>query len=84
MMFASGIISDFVDKHPTLKMLALSFLLLVGMALIGEGLGMHIPKGYIYFAMAFSVFVEMLNLRLRDQKRAAPVKLRKKHTAPHR
>ncbi len=83
MMLASGIISDFVDKHPTLKMLALSFLLLVGMALIGEGLGMHIPKGYIYFAMAFSVFVEMLNLRLRDQKRE-PVKLRKKHTAPRR
>lgn len=83
MMFASGIISDFVDKHPTLKMLALSFLLLVGMALIGEGLGMHIPKGYIYFAVAFSVFVEMLNLRLRDQKRE-PLKLRKKHSSPHR
>ena len=81
MMLASGMISDFVDKHPTLKMLALSFLLLVGMALIGEGLGMHIPKGYIYFAMAFSVFVEMLNLRLRDQKRD-PLKLRKKHSSP--
>lgn len=78
MMFASGTISDFVDKHPTLKMLALSFLLLVGMALIGEGLEMHIPKGYIYFAMAFSVFVEMLNLRLREQKTVKPVQLRKK------
>jgi predicted tellurium resistance membrane protein TerC len=75
MMFASGVISDFVDAHPTLKMLALSFLLLVGMALIGEGFGMHIPKGYIYFAMAFSVFVEMLNLRLRAKKQTEhPVK----------
>jgi len=83
MMVASGTISDFVDKHPTLKMLALSFLLLVGMALIGEGFGMHIPKGYIYFAMAFSVFVEMLNLRLRNQK-LEPLKLRKKHSSAHR
>lgn len=78
MMFASGMISEFVDKHPTLKMLALSFLLLVGMALIGEGLEMHIPKGYIYFAMAFSVFVEMLNLRLRERNKIKPVQLRKK------
>jgi predicted tellurium resistance membrane protein TerC len=78
MIFASGIISDFVDEHPTLKILALSFLLLVGMALIGEGFGMHIPKGYIYFAMAFSVFVEMLNLRLRAKKQTQPLQLRKK------
>jgi len=58
-------ISAFIDRHPTVKMLALSFLLLIGMTLVAEGFGVHIPKGYIYFAMAFSVFVEMLNLRLR-------------------
>jgi predicted tellurium resistance membrane protein TerC len=63
MMVSSGAISRFVDRHPTVKMLALSFLLLVGMALVAEGLGQHIPKGYIYFAMAFSVLVEMLNLK---------------------
>ncbi len=72
MMLFSGKISAFVEKHPTIKMLALSFLLLIGVALIGDGLDMHIPKGYIYFAMAFSVLVEMLNLRMR---RGTPVKL---------
>jgi predicted tellurium resistance membrane protein TerC len=76
MMFLAGPISAFVDRHPTIKMLALSFLILIGMALVGEGFGFHIPKGYIYFAMAFSVAVEMLNIQLR--KRMAPVKLRKK------
>ncbi|HKR35044.1 MAG TPA: TerC family protein [Steroidobacteraceae bacterium] len=76
MMFLAGPISDFVDRHPTIKMLALAFLILIGTALIGEGLGFHIPKGYIYFAMAFSVAVEMLNIRTR--KRLEPVKLRKK------
>jgi predicted tellurium resistance membrane protein TerC len=65
MMLASGSISGFVERHPTIKVLALSFLLLIGVALIGDGLDLHIPKGYIYFAMAFSVFVEMLNLRIR-------------------
>jgi predicted tellurium resistance membrane protein TerC len=76
MMLAAGPISEFVDRHPTFKILALSFLILVGTALVGEGFGLHIPKGYIYFAMAFSVVVEMLNMRLR--KRAAePVHLRK-------
>jgi len=75
MMFAAKPISDFVDHHPSIKMLALSFLIVVGMALIGEGLGMHIPKGYIYFAMAFSLAVEMLNIRHR-KKRATPVHLR--------
>lgn len=65
MMVAAGPISAFVDRHPTLKMLALSFLVLIGVALIGEGADLHIPKGYIYFAMAFSFLVEMLNLRLR-------------------
>jgi predicted tellurium resistance membrane protein TerC len=75
MMFAARAISDFVDTHPTIKMLALSFLILVGTALIAEGLDFHVPRGYIYFAMAFSVAVEMLNLRMR--RRAAPVKLHK-------
>jgi len=65
MMFSVGPISRFVDTHPTIKILALSFLLLVGFALVGEGFSLHIPKGYIYFAMAFSVFVEMLNMRVR-------------------
>ena len=65
MMFTAGALSRFVERHPTIKMLALSFLLLIGMALIGEAFDQHIPKGYIYFAMGFSVFVESLNLRLR-------------------
>lgn len=76
MMFAAKPIGDFVDDHPTVKMLALSFLIMVGMALVGEGFGMHIPKGYIYFAMAFSLVVEMLNLRLR-KKKLEPLELRK-------
>lgn len=80
MMFAAKPIGDFVDEHPTIKMLALSFLILVGVALIGEGFAMHIPKGYIYFAMAFSVAVEMLNLRLR--KKRQPVRLHKEMSAP--
>jgi predicted tellurium resistance membrane protein TerC len=77
MMFLSRPIGDFVDRHPTIKMLALSFLILIGMALIGDGMGFHIPKGYIYFAMAFSVGVEMLNIRVRKRKSLEPVKLRK-------
>jgi predicted tellurium resistance membrane protein TerC len=77
MMWLSGPISDFVDRHPTIKMLALSFLILIGVALVGEGAGFHIPKGYIYFAMAFSVVVEVLNIRLRKRTHAEPVKLRK-------
>ncbi|MDP2366528.1 MAG: TerC family protein, partial [Ignavibacteria bacterium] len=76
MMFFSGSISDFVENHPTIKILALSFLLLIGFSLIVEGLHQHIPKGYIYFAMAFSVFVEMLNLKMR-KKKTEPIKLRK-------
>lgn len=75
MMFLAAPISDFVDRHPTVKMLALSFLILIGTALVGEGFGFHIPKGYIYFAMAFSIVVEMLNIRLR--KKVEPVHLRK-------
>ena len=80
MMFAAKPIGQFVDRHPTVKMLALSFLVLVGMALIAEGWGYPIPKGYIYFAMAFSVVVEMLNLRVRARRQEA-VKLRK-HASP--
>ena len=76
MMVAAGPINDFVDRHPTVKMLALSFLILVGLALIAEGLEFHIPKGYVYFAMAFSVLVELLNIRLR-KKKAKPVQLHK-------
>lgn len=73
MMWSAGPVSHFVERHPTVKMLALSFLLLIGFSLVVEGLHQHIPKGYVYFAMGFSVFVEMLNLRLRTK--AAPVKL---------
>ena len=75
MMFAAKPIGEFVDTHPTIKMLALAFLILVGVALIGEGFELHIPKGYIYFAMAFAVGVEMLNLRLRTPR--VPIKLHK-------
>jgi predicted tellurium resistance membrane protein TerC len=75
MMVAAGPISDFVSRHPTVKMLALSFLLLIGMSLVAEGLDFHIPKGYVYFAMGFSVLVEMLNLRMR-KKTVKPVDLR--------
>ena len=76
MMFAARTIGEFVDHHPTVKMLALSFLILVGAALVAEGWEYHIPKGYIYFAMAFSVGVEMLNIRMRSRRRDA-IKLRK-------
>jgi predicted tellurium resistance membrane protein TerC len=76
MMFAAGAIGRFVDDHPTIKMLALSFLVLIGVALIAEGVDVHIPKGYIYFAMAFSVIVEMLNIRIRGGRK--PVQLKKK------
>ncbi|MBX9604616.1 MAG: TerC family protein [Gammaproteobacteria bacterium] len=77
MMFAAQSISEFVDSHPTIKMLALSFLVLIGVALIGEGFDFHIPKGYIYFAMAFSVSVELLNLKIR-RRSARPLELRKR------
>jgi len=78
MMFSAKAISEFVHRHPTIKMLALSFLLLIGVTLIADGLGQHIGKGYIYFAMGFSVFVEILNIRLRA--RSAPVELREAYT----
>ncbi|MCA9838639.1 MAG: TerC family protein [Trueperaceae bacterium] len=75
MLFAAGPVSKFVEDHPTVKMLALSFLLLIGMSLVAEGFHYHIPKGYIYFAMGFSIVVELLNLRL--SKKGTPVKLHK-------
>jgi predicted tellurium resistance membrane protein TerC len=77
MLLAAGGISGFVDRHPTIKMLALAFLMLIGVTLVAEGLHNHIPKGYIYFAMAFSVFVEMLNLAAQRRRRASePIHLR--------
>jgi predicted tellurium resistance membrane protein TerC len=84
MMLAAGTISDFIEKHPSLKILALSFLIVVGTVLIAESFEVHVPKGYVYFAMAFSLGVEALNIRLRGARRRAegkddvdPVKLRK-------
>jgi predicted tellurium resistance membrane protein TerC len=82
MMLASGKISEFIDKHPSLKMLALSFLLVVGTVLIAESFDVHVPKGYVYFAMAFSLAVEAINIKLRGamarkKKQQDPVKLRK-------
>jgi predicted tellurium resistance membrane protein TerC len=75
MLFASTAIAEFVERHPTVKMLALAFLLLIGLSLIAEGFGQHVPKGYIYFAMGFSVFVEAINLRVRSK--ASAVQLRR-------
>jgi predicted tellurium resistance membrane protein TerC len=77
MLMAAESISAVVEQHPTLKILALSFLLLIGVSLVAEGFGQHISKGYIYFAMGFSVMVEMINLRVR--RGAAPVELHKKY-----
>jgi predicted tellurium resistance membrane protein TerC len=79
MMVSAGAIGGFVARHPTVKMLALSFLLLIGMSLVAEGLDQHIPKGYVYFAMGFSVFVEMLNLKMK--KKAKPVHLHEPYVA---
>jgi predicted tellurium resistance membrane protein TerC len=75
MIISARAIAEFVERHPTVKMLALSFLLLIGTALVADGLEFHIPRGYIYFAMGFSVLVEMLNLRLRKGPEP-PIKLR--------
>jgi predicted tellurium resistance membrane protein TerC len=80
MIWSAKPIGDFVERHPTIKILALSFLLMIGFTLIVEGLHQHIPKGYIYFAMGFSVFVEMLNLRMRERITGEPVKLRVAYT----
>jgi predicted tellurium resistance membrane protein TerC len=84
MLFAAKAIGDFVDENPTIKMLALSFLLLVGVTLMVEGFDVHVPKGYIYFAMAFSVAVEMLNIRMRKirKKRGTKVKLHRRYGRP--
>jgi predicted tellurium resistance membrane protein TerC len=79
MMFSAEPISRFVSHHPTIKVLALSFLLLIGVSLVGDGLDMHVPKGYIYFAMGFSVFVEMINLRVRGS--TSPVRLHQPYKA---
>ena len=79
MMISAGTVSEFVQRHPTVKVLALSFLMLIGLSLVGEGLGHHIPKGYVYFAMGFSVFVEMINLRVRKQ--GVPVGLHEPYTS---
>jgi predicted tellurium resistance membrane protein TerC len=79
MMVFVGVISRFVERHPTIKMLALSFLLLIGVTLIADGFDQHIPRGYVYFAMSFSVFVEMLNLRVR-KPHAGPIKLREPYS----
>ena len=81
MMFAARPVSEFVEAHPTVKVLALSFLLLIGMSLVAEGFDHHIPKGYIYFAMGFSVFVEMINLRMK--KVSKPVELHDRYSAAH-
>jgi predicted tellurium resistance membrane protein TerC len=80
MLFAAGMVSRFVESHPTIKMLALSFLVLIGVALIAEGWGFHIPKGYIYFSMAFAIVVEMLNMRARRRAKQ-PVLLRRRRSA---
>jgi predicted tellurium resistance membrane protein TerC len=81
MMISAGSIGTFVDTHPTIKMLALSFLILVGVTLVAEGMAFHIPKGYIYFAMAFSCGVEMLNMKIRKRARE-PIQLHKRAPAP--
>jgi predicted tellurium resistance membrane protein TerC len=80
MLVFSGAVSRFVNRHPTVKILALSFLIMIGVMLIAEGFGQHIPKGYVYFAMAFSVFVEMLNMRVRKVSQP-PLKLREHYVA---
>jgi predicted tellurium resistance membrane protein TerC len=79
MLFSLEWISDFVNSHPTVKILALSFLIMIGATLVADGLHMHIPRGYIYFAMGFSVMVEMINLRVRSSHKPEPVKLRKSY-----
>jgi predicted tellurium resistance membrane protein TerC len=82
MLAFASIVSGFVERHPTIKMLALAFLILIGVNLIGDGFGVHIPKGYTYFAMAFSVAVEMLNIKLRSKRHVEPVHLRHPYGEP--
>ncbi|MDH5473931.1 MAG: TerC family protein [Gammaproteobacteria bacterium] len=83
MLFSAKPLGDFVDNNPTIKMLALSFLLLIGFTLLAEGFDVHIPKGYIYFAMAFSVGVEILNIRVRKKRETMAIQLSKKITEDH-
>ncbi len=83
MMVGARPIGEFVDRHPTVKMLALAFLVVIGVVLVAEGLGTHVPKGYVYFAMAFSVVVEMLNIRVRSRRVAEPLKLRRAIPGEH-
>lgn len=78
MMFMAGPIHEFIERHPTIKILALAFLILIGIALVGESFDMKVPKGYLYFAMAFSVCVEMVNIRMRRKSQGAPVALRER------
>lgn len=80
MLVSAEMISGFVNRHPTIKMLALSFLLLIGFSLLLEGFGVHVPKGYIYFAMSFAVFVEILNLQVRRRRREEPVRLHQRYS----
>ena len=81
MLFSAGAIGEFVERHPTVKMLALSFLILIGVTLIAEGMGQHVSKGYIYFAMGFSVMVELLNMKVR-RRAAKPVELHHRYAEP--
>ena len=80
MLVAVNPISNFIDQHPSVKILALSFLIMIGMVLVAEGLSFHVPKGYIYFAMAFSIFVEMINIRIKSARAVEPVELRQPYS----
>jgi predicted tellurium resistance membrane protein TerC len=84
MLVVAGHIHAFVERHPTIKVLALSFLLMIGMVLIADGFEMHVPKGYVYFAMGFSVFVELLNMRMRKKAVEKPVRLHEAYVEPER
>lgn len=83
MMVAVNPVSNFIDQHPSVKILALSFLIMIGMVLVAEGLSFHVPKGYVYFAMAFSVFVEMVNIRVKGARSGSPVELRRPYRDHH-
>ncbi|GMV67765.1 MAG: membrane protein [Pseudomonadota bacterium] len=83
MMVAVNPVSNFIDQHPSVKILALSFLIMIGMVLVAEGLSFHVPKGYVYFTMAFSIFVEMINIRIKGARAASPVVLRQPYSDHH-
>ncbi|MDY6955932.1 MAG: TerC family protein [Pseudomonadota bacterium] len=80
MLVAVNPVSNFIDQHPSVKILALSFLIMIGMVLVAEGLSFHVPKGYVYFAMAFSIFVEMINIRVKSARAVEPVELRQPYS----